>query len=307
MKILLTGCTGFLGSHIAKTLCSCGHDVLAIKRIASRLDNCSVFIDKVTWLNCDAGEWLKKAISFNAEVIIHSAWNGVNSVERNDWNVQLSNIGLISDLLYIAEHTSVKKIIALGSQSEYGQYNECINEEYPVNPTSKYGIVKLSVLKMLSSFAVLHHIDWYWLRIFSIYGEHESCDWLIPSVIGKMLSGEKEMDFTKGEQRYSYLYVKDFANAVYSILESENKSGIYNLSSLHSYKLSDILCYIKSIINPDFQLNLGALPYRDGQSMFVGGDSSKFISAFGPFEISDFYTQLLSLIEYYKEERNEAI
>lgn len=41
--------------------------------------------------------------------------------------------------------------------------------------------------------------------------------------------------------------------------------------------------------------------------MFIGGDSSKFISAFGRFEISDFYTQLISLVEFYRKKKNEAI
>lgn len=307
MKILVTGCSGFLGSHIAETLCSYGHNVLAIKRTSSRLDNCCTFVDKVIWLDCDSADWLQKAILFDATVIIHSAWSGVNSIEREDWNVQLKNISFVSNLLYIAEHSSVKKIIALGSQAEYGQYNECIDEGYPVNPITKYGVVKLSVLEMLSSFAKLHHMDWYWLRVFSIYGERESADWFFPSVIKTMLSGEKEMDFTPGEQTYSYLYVKDFAKAVCSILESENKSGIYNLSASHSYKLADVLLYLQSIINPDFKMNLGALSYRNGQSMFIGGDSSKFISAFGRFEISDFYTQLISLVEFYRKKKNEAI
>ncbi|GHV49177.1 CDP-abequose synthase [Bacteroidia bacterium] len=309
MKILLTGATGFLGSHVAELLCGEEYELLLVKRTCSKLDKCYAFGDNanVQWINSDQQNWLNISIIFNPDVIIHCAWSGVNSYYRENLDVQLSNMKLFSQLLYIAEKVSVNKFISLGSQAEYGQFEECIDENYPVNPTTKYGIIKLTLLYMLKSFSLLHNIDWYWLRVFSIFGEREDDSWILTSAIKRMLSGYMEMNFTKGEQVYSYLYVKDFANAINLILKKKGESGIYNLSSSKHRKLKDILNHIKMQINSECKLNFGILPYRPNQSMYMGGDSSLFIKKFGDFETLNFEQHLYQLIEYYKKRRNEVV
>jgi len=302
MKILLTGGTGFLGSHIAELLCERGHELILIKRRISNLDKCKSFQNNVLWAEEDESDCLKKIIAFNPKIIIHCAWKGVEVNSRNDWKIQFDNLRILSQVLFIAEKISIKKIIALGSQAEYGEYSKCIDESYPINPISQYGIVKVAASYVLKSFSVLHNIDWYWLRIFSIFGERETNNWLLPLTIINMLKGSKEMDFTKGEQVYSYLYVRDFANAVSSLVEKQGKSGIYNLCASNKMTLKDILNKVKEKINPDFRLNFGALPYRSNQSMNMTGDSSLFIKNFGDFETFDFNSHLSHLIRYYKNE-----
>lgn len=299
MRILLTGATGFIGSHVAEKLCKEGYSLLCLKRDSSKLSNCLTFKNQVEWVDSD---WMERALDFKPNVIIHCAWKGVHSSERNDWNIQLSNIELISQLLFIAEKTEIKKIISLGSQAEYGALDHCVTENHPLNPLTIYGSIKVAISQMIKTFSELHNIDWYWLRIFSTFGEHESDTWLLPSVIKKMLSSEKEMDFTKGEQEYAYLYIKDLANAVASLLQKDGFSGEYNISSCKPQKLIDVLNFIRVHINPDFKLNLGVLPYRPNQSKHIEGDSSKFIKNFGEFETTNFNSKILELIELYKHE-----
>ena len=54
MKILLTGATGFLGSHIAETLSTHGHELLLAKRTKSDLWRCASLENKVKWTNSDS-------------------------------------------------------------------------------------------------------------------------------------------------------------------------------------------------------------------------------------------------------------
>lgn len=307
MRILLTGATGFLGSHIAESLLTDKYEILALKRTISKYDNLS-FTHSVLWVDIDTLGWEKRVVEFSPSIIIHTAWIGVSSEGRDNWNDQLENIDFMTQLLELARLCGNCKFISLGSQAEYGNFSGKIDETYPVNPTNAYGFVKVSAQRMLQSFCEIHNICWYWLRVFSVFGERESDKWLIPNVIKAILQGEEKIDCTFGQQRYSYLYVKDFAEAVKKIVKSDgNYSGIYNISSNHPIKLRTLLEMIKEKTNPNFQLNYGALPYRSGQSMHMEGDASKFQSQFGDIVLSDFENKLEKTINYYKEQNHETI
>ena len=301
MKVLLTGATGFIGSHLAESFILKKIDLILTKRTTSNLKNCQSFYSKVTWVNTDSDSWIETVINLKPDIIVHAAWNGVDSLNRDDWNNQLSNINLMYQLLKIAESCNIKKFISLGSQAEYGQFEGKISEDYPLNPISSYGAIKLAVLELLKSFCNDNHIEWYWLRVFSVFGEREDEKWLIPSVILKMLSEEKEMNFTLGEQKYAYLYIGDFVNSIISVITLNAPSGIYNISSDRAVCLKDVLNMIKDLINPSFNLKLGTIPYRQNQSMHIEGDSTKFIQTFGKIDSSDFKTKLERVINSYRK------
>ncbi len=303
MRVLLTGGTGFIGSHLAGTLSEKGHQLLLTRRSSSPTGNCSSFQDRVSWIDTEDGKWVNQACNFNPEIIIHAAWNGVTATDRDNRESQLSNIDLMNQLLYITEKCSSKKLIALGSQAEYGLFSTPVTETVPANPISNYGMVKLAVLHQLSSFCQLRNISWYWLRIFSIIGEHERESWFIPSLITTILSGKKEMDLTPGEQEYAYLYVDDLTEAVSRMIEQEGASGIYNLSSSRPLKLKYVAETIKNNLNPDFKLNFGAVAYRENQPLFVAGNSEKFIREYGAFEHYPFEEAVKRVISHFKTKK----
>lgn len=307
MRILITGVTGFLGSHIAEVLLTSNHTLLCTRRTTSLCENFS-FFSNLGWVNTDTKGWQQQVIQFAPEVIIHSAWIGVGSANRDDWATQLKNIQFVLDILEVLKQVKVQKIIALGSQAEYGVFDGKINEEYRVSPVTAYGSVKLSVLEVLRTLASRHSTAWYWLRVFSVFGERESDGWLIPSVIIRLLKGEQEMSFTGGDQQYAYLYVRDFAQAVKKIVESDrDNSGIYNISADHAIALKEILQKLKERINPNFKLNLGALPYRPFQSMHIEGDISKYRHVFGEIDTSGFDEKLETTIHYYQNKYKHEI
>lgn len=302
MKILLTGATGFLGSHIAEALLANDVNLMITKRSMSSLNNCTSFIDHVQVINSDNPIWISQACSFSPDIIIHSAWTGVLSGNRYDWPVQLSNIDFMNSLLYIAEKSNVSKFIALGSQAEYGDFDGIVSENAGLFPVNSYGYVKSMVSRMVGSFCDLRGIDWYWLRVFSVYGERESNQWLIPGLLTNMLDNMAGMDLALGQQRYAYLYVKDFANAVMKVCSGKAPCGVYNLSSSTAIELRVLLEHLRDRLNPAFELRFGALPYRAGQPMLVQGDVSKFVKSFGHFENTPLNAGLEYTITYYKKQ-----
>lgn len=301
-RILLTGATGFLGSHIAEDLVRGGFEVIAPRRRESDLWRCMEFADKMIWFELDNGNWDKAISGFEPTVVVHCAWEGVGAVERDNWKVQLRNIISASELTSALQKRSLKKLVVLGSQAEYGNFHGRVSEEHICAPVSAYGIAKLFVQKMMWDACVKNNIQFFWLRLFSIFGPREGDNWLIPQVI-KSLLANRSVDLTKAEQQYDYLYVKDLAKAVSMVVESSEQSGVYNIGSNRSVKLRDLLESLKKAMPTQAGLNFGVLPYRQGQQMHVEGDSSRFFRTFGFYPTYELRVGLEETIDYYTAAR----
>jgi len=303
--ILITGATGFLGSHIAEELINQGYNVIALKRSTSNLWRCNGFNDQIKWINCDSlVDAEPEIIKCDPDLFIHAAWNGVKATDRDNWNDQEKNLSFLVSLLEIVKKTNIKKIIALGSQAEYGNFEGSVDENYPCNPTSAYGANKICASILLKSFAELNQIDWYWIRTFSVFGPREEKNWLIPATINNLLE-KKEMKLTPCEQKYDYLFTKDFATGILSIVKNDSTiSGIYNMSSGQSIKLKDILTYLENKLSPKQKLlQIGASPYRPHQVMHMEGNSKKFFQSFNFQPEHSIYQGLEETLSYYNLKR----
>ncbi len=299
LKVLITGITGFLGSHIAENLIGENIQVIGIKRPDSDTWRCRDFEDKVEWINFDdLNNWKKGALDKPAIVVIHCAWIGVEAKDRDNWLVQSKNIDLLVNLLDLSNYFTIQKFVFLGSQAEYGFINGKVDENYKVLPTNAYGCIKVACLEIIKTYANQKNMKWLWLRVFSVFGAKENENWLIPSII-KSMKKEAEMDFTVGLQKYAYLYVNDFSKIVTALLKNDINSGVYNISSSQVQQLKYLIESIRDIINPTFILNFGAIPYRNNQSMHIEGDITKLINAIGPFEFTDFNVALLNTLKNY--------
>lgn len=262
MKILITGTSGFLGKHIVDEAVKQGHEVLCLRH--SEIDTCQ-----------------EKVNAFAPEILVHCAWGGVSAADRNNPELQAANIEMSKKVVMLYPF---KQIIGAGSQDEYGNINEVVDEEHPLSPISEYAKAKISFCNWLKEYSETRNIEWQWIRIFNMYGTGQASNWLIPAIIAKCKKGEKTMDTTKGEQRYAYLNADDFGRAMVSVFGSKGKYGIYNISSSNPKPLRDIFVMIKNLTHSDIEFNFGAMPYRQGQSMMICGNANKFKQAFGEFE-----------------------
>jgi UDP-glucose 4-epimerase len=298
-KVLITGITGFLGSHIAENLIANNIKVIGLKRKNSNIWRCQEFATKIDWIDIDdEGLFKNELTKYSFDTIIHGAWIGVESNDRDNWSLQSKNIQFLVELLDVAKEVGVKKFIFLGSQAEYGNIDGKISEENKSQALNAYGSIKLACLEIVKTFCNTKDINWIWLRLFSLFGENENENWLIPSLIKSMLN-DKQMDFTPGEQKYAYLYVKDFALIINKIITMSVYSGIYNISSNKIRTIKSLIEDIRNSVNPKFILNFGALNYRDNQSMHMEGDILKLSSQIGDIEFTDYNIALQNTIKYY--------
>jgi nucleoside-diphosphate-sugar epimerase len=306
-KILLTGITGFLGSHIAEELVNQEYSIMGLIRESSNIWRCKSFKDKVRWIKCDNLSEAESAIvDFKPEILVHAAWNGVKAYDRDNWQEQLKNLFFLVSLLEISKKAGIKKVLALGTQAEYGIFNGVVDENRVCNPYSAYGAAKLCASVLLRTFAEQNSFDWYWLRIFSVFGPREEKNWLIPSAINNLLEN-KEMALTPCEQKYDYLFTRDFVYGILRVIKCNgNKSGVYNLASGESIKLKEILEFLEQRLSPDKKLlKFGALSYRQGQVMNMQSNSNLFYNTFGFRPVYTVFDGLEETMNFYINPRND--
>ena len=169
MKVFLTGATGFIGAYVLRELLSQGHELTCLKRITSDLFHLGTDASKVTWVNVSE-DWQTIFRHFQPEAVFNLAWDGVSSADRIIWQKQVLNINFQQELLNLSAECAVRKFIGTGSQSEYGDFEGVIDENFPVNPKTAYAAAKLACLDLLKCFCEINQIAWYWFRLFPLFG-----------------------------------------------------------------------------------------------------------------------------------------
>lgn len=293
MKIFITGATGYLGYHIACQCLAEGQQVLCLRRSTSK----SLFDEeqeqRIQWVTINEEEWKETVKTFAPDVLIHAAWGGVRGAGREDAVIQKQNI-LISNQLFTLY--PYQQIIAIGSQAEFGYYEGPVSEDHELQPIMKYAQAKCVVQHELQTYCEKNHIEWQWIRVFTVFGEKQTGG-LISLAINNCKQGKESFDTTEGEQVYSYLYVKDFAKAICHVIGAKGKSGVYNISQpLEEHSNKDILETIKAMMNSNIKNNYGVVPYAKDQIMLMSGMVDKFEKEFGKIPHTDFRVALQNTI-----------
>lgn len=282
--IVITGVNGFIGANIAIHFLENGYKVIGLVRSASNLSRCKAFAENkgFTLLHYDDVNLAEQLKEHTDLVLIHTAWQGVTAQERMDWGIQFKNLELGFKLLQLARECSFSKIIGLGSQAEYGSFEGRVDENYPCNPNTAYGLHKHMLSQMWSRFCEEQNMQWYWLRLFSVYGLMEDEHWFITNLITRLQKNE-DIALTAGEQQYDYLFVEDLAKNIEALINANGQttSGVYNLSANQSVKLKEVAGMVEELIPSTGELLFGKIPYRENQIMHMEGNSEKFKTVFG--------------------------
>jgi UDP-glucose 4-epimerase len=283
MRIFLTGATGFVGSHTLRRLVTSGeHEVAILARPSSDFRRIADLMPRVRLVTSELNRPENlgpKLERFQPDAVVHLAWQGVLNSARNDAQ-QSANITQTLDLVRLACIAGAKHWIGLGSQAEYGPCANRIDESQPANPTTLYGVAKLTTGREAQALCESLGMRFAWLRLFSSYGPGDDPSWLIPYLALKLLAGERPTT-TTGEQRWDYIYVGDVAAAIAATITSPDASGFFNLGSGTTSTIRAIIERIRDAIDPAAEVGFGEMPYRPDQVMHLEADITRLTAATG--------------------------
>lgn len=258
MNILLTGATGFIGSHVARELVERGHAVTASVRESSdrsRLRDLDGRIRTQSGVPDPTGK----------DLVIGLAW-----IATGRYLDSAENVVCLEESRRLLK-AAPGRVLFTGTCFELDTRIGRLGEESQTRPMSLYARCKNALREEVEK-----RPDSAWLRFFYQYGPGEHEKRFIPSVILSLLRGDK-VRLTPGGQKRDYLYVMDVARAVADVAESR-LVGCVNVGSGTAVGVREICDRIGSLIGRPDLLKFGELPYWEGEPMLIEADNSKLRS-----------------------------
>ena len=228
-SIVVFGANGFLGSVITKKLHSSDIDVLAVIRPGANKSRLSELVN-LNVLEIKSSEWPQVVDKYTPSAIICAQWNGVLKQDRENLELQQSNIEPILNIAVAAKESGTESFICLGSQAEANESADVIEEKFYDSGVSVYGSTKAKLHTKLESLFEDSDCRFIWARVFSVYGPSEFSDSLFMQLFESQTSGN-ELIIANPSKLWSHLYQDDFALAIEQILKNSTVSGIFNIGN----------------------------------------------------------------------------
>lgn len=272
-KAIITGATGAVGTALVKELISHNVEVLVFFREGSKRNEQIPEHKLVTKRYCSLSELenVQNDTGKTYDIFYHFAWEGTTGTARNDMYLQNQNVKYALDAVAAAKRFGCHTFIGAGSQAEYGRVEGILKPDTPTFPEMGYGIGKLCAGQMTREYAHQLGMNHIWTRILSVYGPNDGAQSMVMSTINKLKNGEVPQ-FTKGEQMWDYLYSGDAAEAFRLLGERGTDGKIYVLGSGTARPLAEYIKDIRNIVNPNAEIDLGAIPYSERQVMHLQAD-----------------------------------
>jgi nucleoside-diphosphate-sugar epimerase len=277
MKVLVTGATGFIGSHLIDYLLRDGNEVIATSTNKSSAMLQPWFF-KVNFKEYQIGQLSLTNINlFNyfdkPDILIHLAWQGLpnyNEQYHIDENL-FSQYYFLKNLI----EGGVKNICISGTCLEYGLVNGCMNEEQLSNPANNYALAKDSLRKFISLLSDKYNFSFKWVRLFYMYGSGQSKNSLIPQLEEAIQSKNTNFRMSRGEQIRDFLSIDKVAEYICKISYQREIDGIINCCSGRPISVRNFIeQYIKEN-NYNINLDLGYYQYPSYEPFAFWGDDKK--------------------------------
>lgn len=271
MNVLITGATGFIGTALCKEFIDNGHNVTAVirtnsikkEKLPKEVNIIELSIDKLNELEgC-------------YDLFYHLAWYGSSGSDRNDFDMQYSNIKYTAEAIISAKRCGCKKFIGAGSQAEYGVVHGLCNEDTTVpNPFMMYGAAKLASYHMGRVLAEQLGITFVWPRIYSVYGVGENEGTLISYVV-KTLKDGGVPELSTCQNMWDFMYITDCVMALRLLGEKEKVEGIYNISTGKPRMLREFVNDVRNVVSAKGKIGFGVKDMDKKRTFWLEPDTSK--------------------------------
>jgi len=263
-KILIVGGTGYIGTELVKYARSRDFNITCIGLTKRPVYS---YKDDVDYYAIDTANYPELLqIKDNQFHYVINASGYVNHSSLDDQggdvirNHLLSNINLCKFLC----RQSLIRYVALGSGDEYGNASVPHQEDAIEMPASPYAFAKYLSSNFLRMMYRAEKFPAVVLRLYLVYGPHQSNNRIIPQIINACIKNET-LGVTKGEQVRDFCYIDDVVSAIYLALEKKGIDGeIFNIASGGHFQIREII----DLITENFSTGnilFGAREYRKNE------------------------------------------
>jgi nucleoside-diphosphate-sugar epimerase len=263
-KIIVTGCAGFIGSHLTEKLLEKGHEV-------SGIDNFDPFYDinikrsnLQSFINHEAFTFFENDLthenstseifSKGADIVVHLAGKaGVRPSIENPQAYIDHNITATRVVLSAMHKNNIKKMAFASSSSVYGNNPETPwHEELNVdNPISPYAFSKKSCELLNHTWHHLYGTDVINMRFFTVYGPRQRPDLAIHKFTRMLYNQEPLTLFGDGSTARDYTYISDTINGILKVInflrDHNNVHDTINLGNNHPISLIELVEKISQV------------------------------------------------------------
>lgn len=276
-NILVTGGTGFAGSHLVKELLRLGATVIVpIRSLDPRSYFATEQLGKKTVLAIcnlkDEGRVLDVVSKYEIDYIFHLAAQAiVTTAYENPSETIISNIVGTTNILEAARRLSrVKGVIVASSDKSYGKSTKPYKETDPLRGDHPYDVSKSSTDLIAQAYSKTYNLPIVVTRFGNIYGEGDlNFSRIIPGIMKSIITKSQLELRSDGSYVRDYVYVKDVVSAYIFLLKNINqtKGQVFNISSNDSYSVISLVKKISQLTKNKFKYSIlnvakNEIPYQ---------------------------------------------
>ncbi|WP_291860921.1 GDP-mannose 4,6-dehydratase [Marinilabilia sp.] len=317
-KIIVTGCAGFIGSHLTEELLKKGHQVTGIDNFDPFYDpeikrsNLSGFINHPSFSFFETDltdeEATDKIFSKGADIVIHLAGKaGVRPSIQDPQSYIENNITTTRVILSAMEKYHIKKMAFASSSSVYGNnsqtpWHEKLNVDNPISP---YAFSKKSCELLNHTWHHLYNLDVINMRFFTVYGPRQRPDLAIHKFTKMMFEGTPLTLFGDGSTSRDYTFISDTVSGICSaadyLMTNNNVFETINLGNNHPISLNNLVEKITEATGT--QPKIERFPMQPGDVDITYADISKAQKLLGYQPQVKLEDGLKAFVDWYKIDR----
>ncbi len=299
MKSLVTGGSGFIGSHIVDKLLELGHEVVVIDNETSQVHESFYYNNKAWYYKYDIADYeLTKDLYQGVDYVFHcAAESRIQPTILNPLGAVRTNTLGTATVLQCSREANVKKVMYSSTSSGYGLKNEPpLNEDMPDDCLNPYSVSKVAGEKLCKMYTNLFGLKTIIFRYFNVYGPREPLRGPYAPVVGLFLrqhrAGQPLTIVPDGTQRRDFTHVDDvvYANILAMSTENHNHYGeVFNVGTGTNHSVLELAAMISE--------NTKMVEPRLGEAYITLADNTKLKNIFG-------WSSTKKIEDYIKENLN---